>query len=502
MYTVHVTGSAAQAAATLRSTPGVSYAAPDRYVSTFDTDPVPLPKWAGTANRPAQAAGTTSDLPSNFGVQSSMQSYLNANGVDLMGGYHDITDRLHQLPGTGEIITNVSLGDLTDQSMVDGGDAYVARFGPTTVVDKGQRYLDYPSLPKIPTYTVDPSGAVDPLGTVEGVDPYLGEVLLDFSMMAPLPHDQQRPGAVGSGPTDLLGIAPGAQYRLVEPAQPTFANIAEAMLAAAQQTPRPNVITASLGFGTDSIGFPGRYIEDDPLTRSVISTIVNDYGIVVTISANDGTRMYTPAAVGPDGGSTPTNLATHGSTLTSIDDDAMSTTPSVLPDSGAIDVGGTTTDDTVAVPPQAGGALSRTGTFAETRLNGMTSFSSGFGTRVNVSAPSDNVPSLMHSVVLHGVCCGDRPRGRNVRVRAGNRCGRRGSAPGREGDRAPADPAGCPAGAEGDRAHGADPAAGRPRRAGRPADRHHPRGGEALRYGVASRPVDRPVVNGASVGDR
>ncbi len=401
MYTVHITGSSAtRAAATLRRTPGVSFAVPDRYVSSFDTDPVPLPKWAGTASSQAKAAGAAaSGLPSNFGVQTSMQSYLNANGVDLMGGYHDITDRLHQLPGAGEIITNVSLGDLTDQSMADGGDAYVSRFGPTTVVDSGQRYLDYPSLPKIPTYTVDPSGAVDPLGTVEGVDPYLGEVLLDFSMMAPLPHDQQRPGATGSGPTDLLGIAPGAQYRLVEPAQPTFANIAVAMLAAARQTPRPNVITASLGFGTDSIGFPGRYIEDDPVTRSVISTIVNDYGIVVTISANDGTRMYTPAAVGPDGGSTPTNLPTHGSTLTSINDDAMSTTPSVVPDSGAIDVGGTTTDDTVAVPPQADGGLSRTGTFAETRMDGMTSFSSGFGTRVNVSAPSDNVPALMHT------CC-------------------------------------------------------------------------------------------------
>ncbi len=403
LYVLHVSGSSAdRAVATLRATPGVGYAAPDQYVSTSDTDPVALPNWVGAA--PRHAASTTGGLPSNYGLQSSMQSYLNANGVNLMGAYSDITDRLHELPGHGEIITNVSLGDLTDQSMVDAGDPYVSFYGPTTVVDNGQRYLDYPSLPRIPTYTVDPSGAVDPLGSVEGVDPSLGEVLLDFSMMAPLPHDQQRPGEVGNGVSDLLGIAPGAQYRLVEPAQPTFANIAAALLAAAQQTPRPDVITASLGYGTDTTGFPGRYLEDDPLTRSVISTIVDQYGIVVTISSNDGTRMYTPAAIGPDGGSTPTDVPAHGAAPTSIDDDAASTTPSVVPDSGAIDVGGTTTDDTIAVPPQAGGHLSRTGTFAETRLDGMTAFSSGFGSRVNVSAPSDNIPTLTHQCLDLNQC--------------------------------------------------------------------------------------------------
>jgi hypothetical protein len=399
-YLVHV-ADPARAAATLRATPGVSFAEPDEYVSTTDTDPVPLPSWVSKAAAQRREAATASVLPSNYGLQSSLQSYLNAGGVDLAGAYADITGRLHQLPGAGEIITNVSLGDLTDRLM---NDAYVNTFGPTTVVQNGQRYLDYPSLPMIPTYTVDPSGTVDPLGSVEGVDPNLGEVLLDFSMMAPLPHDQQRPDEVGSGATDLLGIAPGAQYRLVEPAQPTFANIAAALLAAAQQTPRPDVITASLGFGTDTVGFPGRYLEDDPLLRSVVSTIVDDYGIVVTISANDGTRLYTSAAVGPDGGSTPTDIPRPGQGATSIADDATSTTPSEVPDSGAIDVGGTTTDDTIAAPPQGDGPLSRTGTFAETRLNGMTAFSSGFGARVNVSAPSDNIPALQHTCLQFGNC--------------------------------------------------------------------------------------------------
>ena len=410
VYVVHVTAmSATQAARLLVATSGVSYAAPDEYVSTMDTDPVTLPGWVksaavsgGNGRRPATT--TVTSLPTNYGLTSSLQSYLNANGVDLMGGYADIQQRLQQLPGSGEIITNVSLGDLTDQSMADGGDSYVAYYGPTTIVTGGQRYLDYPSLPLIPSYTVSPAGAVDPLGTVEHVDPYLGEVLLDFSMMAPLPDGLQRPDAQGSGVTDLLGIAPGASYRLVEPQQPTFANVAVAMLAAAQQTPRPDVITASLGFGTDVAGFPGRYLEDDPLMRSVVAAIVQQDGIAVTIASNDGTRMYTPAPVGPDGGSTPTNVPAHDESPTSVGDDGTSTTPSIVPDSGAIAVGGTTLDDTIAVPPQAGGPLAHSGTFAETRLDGATNFSSGFGTRVDVSAPSDNIAALMHQCLSFGHC--------------------------------------------------------------------------------------------------
>ncbi|MGW9032915.1 hypothetical protein ACWGQ5_55190, partial [Streptomyces sp. NPDC055722] len=65
-------------------------------------------------------------------------------------------------------------------------------------------------------------------------------------------------------------------------------------------------------------------------------------------------------------------------------------------DSGAIAAGGTTTDDTLSVPPQNGGAASANGTWATTRLNGSGIFSSGFGTRVDVSAPSDGIPAFEH----------------------------------------------------------------------------------------------------------
>jgi hypothetical protein len=383
------------AAKTLAATPGVTSARPNRAVASMSTGPKPVTSQAKTlAQKQKPPTGT---LPDNYGLTSSAQSFLNAGGTNAIGAYSELQSRFGQLPGTGEIITNVSIGDLTDQAMADGGDNYVKDYGPTTIVQGGQRYLDLPSMPLIPTYTASPSGRLDPLGSAEHQDPSLGEVMLDFGVMAPLPHDKQRANALGSGLTDLLGIAPGAQYRLVVPQQPTTDQIAVALLAAARQTPRPDVITASLGFGTDTVGFPGRYLEDDPITQAVITTIVRQYHIVVTISSNDGTRLYTPAAVGPDGGSTATDVTRDPGATTDIGDDAYSTAPTQVLDSGAIAVGGTTLDDTLAVSPQSGGPLSRTGTFATTRTDGGGNFSSGFGSRVDVSAPSDGIMVFTHA---------------------------------------------------------------------------------------------------------
>ena len=397
------------AARRLRETAGVAYASPNWTVSSLAAGPHPIPDWVidrarSMSARPASRAaalatpapGPSQNLPVNFGLASSLQSHLNAGGVNAAGAFELLGRRFGQLPGQGVVVTNVSLGDLTDQAMADAGDRYVQFFGPTTVVIGGQRYIDVPSMPLIPAWSASLNGRLDPNGAVEGVDPYLGEVLLDFSVMAPLPHDRQRPGAEGSGPTDLLGIAPGAQYRLVVPQQPTLANIIAALLAAARQKPRPDVITASLGFGVDVTGYPGRYLEDDPLVRSTVRSIVRDQGIVVCIAANDGTRIFVPAAIGPDGGSAPTQLAAPGETPTTVDQVAFSTAPSRIDDSGAIDVGGSTLDDIFSAPPLAGGPLAGTGSFPETRLNGSTDFSSGFGSRVNLAAPSDNIPVLLH----------------------------------------------------------------------------------------------------------
>ncbi|GAA3537890.1 S8 family serine peptidase [Kribbella ginsengisoli] len=384
----------AAVASTLQGTSGVAYAEPDRYVNTMNAGPQSLPSYA-TETPPPPADSSSTEVPTNYAVSNSAQAFLNAGGVNAMGAFSTLQKNFGQQPGTGEIITNVSVGDLTDQSMADAGDAYVKGYGPTTVLKDGRRYLDLPSMPLIPTYVAGADGSLDPAGSTKNQDPVLGEVLLDFSVMAPLPHDQQRAEATGTGYTDLLGIAPGAGYRLVVPQEPTIRQIAGALLAAAHQTPRPSVITASLGFGTDSIGFPGRYLEDDPYVRSVVASIVKNDGIVVSISSNDGTRLYTPAAVGPDGGSTPTDKAANAASATTIDDVALTTTPSQVPDSGAIAAGGTTLDDTLAVPANSGAA--HTGTYAETRISGFGTFSSGFGSRLDLSAPSDNIIAFQHS---------------------------------------------------------------------------------------------------------
>src|SRR2546430_2452208 len=167
---------------------------------------------------------SAASVPSNFALASSAQSLLNAPATDAAAAFDEIDRQFHQLPGQGEIITNVSLGDLDDASVVnnfnDPCGFYATVFGPTTVVIGGQRYLNWPSMPLIPAYTSNRSGELSGSNEVCGVDPFLGEIGLDFSMMAPLPHAQQRPGAVGSGLTDLLGIAPGASYRLIVPAGP------------------------------------------------------------------------------------------------------------------------------------------------------------------------------------------------------------------------------------------------------------------------------------------
>ncbi|RPE38557.1 subtilase family protein [Streptomyces sp. Ag109_O5-1] len=386
-------------ARSLRGTQGIADAEPDRYVNTMNTGARPLPSTAigsfpaaarTDSARTSKATASADAVPANAALTTSAQAFLNSGGVDAIGAFSLLQSRYGQQPGTGETITNVSIGDLTDQSMADAGDSYVQANGPTTVLKDGQRYLDLPSMPLIPTYVAEDSGGLDGAASTEQQDPSLDEVLLDFSVMAPLAHDRQRPEATGSGYTDLLGIAPGADYRLVVPQQPTTDRIAGALLAAAHQSPKPDVITASLGFGTDADGYAGRYLEDDPVIRSVVTSIVHDDGIVVSISSNDGTRLYTPASIGPDGGSTPTDLAPDSRSATTIADDAESTTPSRVPDSGAIAAGGSTLDDTLAAGARGDA------TTAETRLSGFGTFSSGFGSRVDLSAPSDNILAFTH----------------------------------------------------------------------------------------------------------
>jgi hypothetical protein len=417
-YRLHVSGASVRdAVSRLARLPSVAYASADWHVTTMKSGAIPL-----SPDAPARARAVDQTLrsgihaplspgglrpaavPANYAVSASAQSLLNAPSVDAVAAFDEIGSKFHQLPGQGEIITDLSLGDVDDASEASNASdpcaGYVSAYGPTTVLLGGQRYIDWPSMPLIPTYTADSLGNLSGTGSVCGVDPYLGEVGLDFSVMAPLPNGLQRAGETGTGLTDLLGIAPGASYRLVVPASssPSNSDIYAGLLGAALQSPRPSAITISLGFGEDAYGFPSRYFEDDPLAESLIAAVVQSYNVIVAVSANDGVRTYTTVAIGPDGGSAPTGVAAPGNPITNIDDVAFSTTPSEDYDSGSIDAGGTTLDDVFAHPPQyTAGPLQAQHAYAETRWTGFTNFSSGDGPRVNVSAPSDNILSFEHA---------------------------------------------------------------------------------------------------------
>jgi hypothetical protein len=431
-YRLHITGASVHSAVqTLLKLRSVAYASPDWHVATMQSPEIEIPQATIQAARQAlplaRTSQTSMNLPTNYAVSASAQSMLNAPSDNAMVAFDEIDKTYHQLPGQGETITNVSLGDLDDAGAAsnakDPCGVYARVYGPTTEVIGGQRYLNLPSMPLIPTYTSDANGHLDGTGEVCGVDPFITEIGLDFSMMAPLPHNLQRGGEQGSGLSDLLGIAPGANYRLVVPgtAAASISDVDAALLGAAMQTPQPNVITASIGFGYDLQGFPSRYLEDDPLTESLIAAIVHRYNIVVCVSAGDGTRTTTTVAIGPSGGSVPTNLIAQGGQPTDLNDVGFSTVASQDFDSGSIDVGGTTLDDIFAAPPQDPhfASLHNQHAFAETRWTGFTNFSSGFGTRVNVSAPSDNVLSLTHvfggasdavAVVLEGGTSASAPQ--------------------------------------------------------------------------------------------
>lgn len=407
-----------QALADLRKVQSIAYAGPDWAVSPMHTQPVPMPdaqkqqlrsmnfsKLRQAAEVRTQSAVTDSAIPQNFSVVSSLQSMLNSSGIDALAAYDEIETKFHQLPGAGEIITNVSVGDIT--AVGDTGelcDLELKGLGPMTDVINGQRYLNLPGMPLIPAYAADAHGQIDPHYTeCDAAD--TGEYDLDFSMMAGLPDEAQRAGERGTPVNgDILGVAPGASYRLVVPAtggsydtSDTFeSGIAGALAGAAYQTPKPDVITMSLGFGYDSWGFPGRYLEDDPVLESLIAGIVHAQNIVVCISANDGIRSQTPVSIGISGGSAPTNVTTDPSATTQLSNMVFSTIPSFDLDSGAIDVGGTTLNDVFSRPPQdpSNAAFANVLAYPETRYNGGTYLSSGFGSRVNISAPADNVLAL------------------------------------------------------------------------------------------------------------
>jgi hypothetical protein len=364
--------------------------------------PVAAPAQYGPAQSgPAQPAAVPA-LPPNYGYASDAQSYHDAASNNITGAMVELAQRFHQQPGQGETITNLSLGTVDDSS---------------TVVEHGQRYLEQQGFPRIPVYLSHQvcrpgvEGGQTCAVTLDGnavnttaKEGDLGEVMLDFSVLAPPPRGDvrvphpQRPGQLG----ELLGAAYGANYRLVNPLTNSTPDFFASWLGAAfLQTPAPSVITASIGNGLHDGGFPDDFFESQRMIHDIVTTLVNGKGIFVAIASGDG-QSAKDAAGPPNGLSGPYDLAPAGVTPPDLDgsvDDPNYTylwtnERRYIIDSGALSAGGVTLNDIFNNSPTNARIASRTRheqATTETRWTGQQNFHSGNGPRVNVAAPADDI---------------------------------------------------------------------------------------------------------------
>lgn len=397
------------AAASLAASPLVDAAMPDYKYATPRHEPV-----AGVGLAPLaapvrpQAEPTVghrppgASLPANYGYAADAQSYHDAANNNITGAISEIEERFHQQPAQGETITNISLGTVDDTS---------------TVLEHGQRYLEQRGFPRIPAYLSHQSCPASVDGTqncavtlagdaanTAAKEGDLGEVLLDFSVLAPPPRgdarvpNPQRHDQLG----EILGAAYGANFRLVNPLTNSTPDFFAGWLGAAfLQRPRPSVISVSVGNGLHDGGFPDDFFEAQRMVHDIVTTLVNGEDIFVSISSGDG-QSAEAAAGPPDGLSGPYKPAPRGLVPPDLDgsvDDPNYTylwtsDPRYVADSGALSAGGVTLDDifnnapaNTAIPSR----LRHNPTTTETRWTGQQNFHSGNGPRVNVAAPADDV---------------------------------------------------------------------------------------------------------------
>jgi hypothetical protein len=370
--------------------PNLKYKVPAREKAT-----TPAHVQAAVAAAPASTSGS---LPPNYSYATDGQSYNDAASNDTTGASVALAKKFKQQPAQGETVTNISLGTIDNTS---------------TVLEHGQRFLEQTGFPKIPTFissqdcTAGPCKAVlDPVGTNSNDGQGdLTEVLLDFSTMAPPPRgdarvpNPQKPGQLG----EILGAAYGANYRLINPlvnGTPDF--VAAFMGAGFLQTPKPSVITASIGNGLPPGAFPDDQFEAETAIRDIVSTLVFGQDIFVTISAGDG-QDDTGTAGPPNGASGPYNVAPAAFVAPDLDSFnpadpnftyLWTSEARLLPDTGSNSAGGTTLNDVFNNVPDntAFSALqAHTQTTTETRWTGQQNFHSGVGTRDSVAAPADDV---------------------------------------------------------------------------------------------------------------
>lgn len=346
---------------------------------------------------------TTGGLPGNYSFRTDAQSYNDAASNNVTGAATMIARRFGKQPAQGEFVTNISLGTIDDTS---------------TVIENGQRYLEQAGYPKIPVWlasqdcTTLPDGSqscsavLDPTATnsADGQGDLL-EVMLDFSAMSPPPlGDPRVVNAPPAGLGELLGSAYGASFRLINPLENNSENFVAAFLGAAfLQSPAPTAITASIGSGFSVGGFSDYFFEQEAIIHDIVSTIVNGADTFVSISAGDG-QNAPEVAMNPNGLTGLTQVTKDPSKITDIDDPAawgnpdysygLTVEPQYVIDSGANDAGGDTLNDVYNNAPwntKINPLVSHSQHTTETRWTGQQNFHSGNGSRVNVSAPADDV---------------------------------------------------------------------------------------------------------------
>ncbi len=381
--------------------PDIKYHVPTHTEKAASHTTSTTPKTVKRTTKKAVSTASAAALPLNYSYVTDGQSYFDAASNNVTGAFVELATKYHRTPGQGAYITNISLGTIDNSS---------------TVVEQGQRYLEQRGFPKIPAYlsrqvcttaggsescSVNLDGNATNTSDGQGD---LGEVLLDFSVMAPPPRGDSRvPNPQPANQLgEILGGAYGASYRLINPQVNGTPDFLAAWLGAGfLQTPKPSVITASIGDGLGG-DFPDEYFEAETLIRDIVTTLVHGQDIFVTISAGDG-QNNTDAAGQADGSSG--DYTTRNSGPISPDLNATDVTdpnfsylwtsdPRYIPDSGSNDAGGTTLNDIFNSSPNNSlipAQLRHSQTTTETRWTGQQNFHSGVGDRVNLAAPADDV---------------------------------------------------------------------------------------------------------------
>ena len=224
-----------------------------------------------------------------------------------------------QQPGQGEVVTNISLGNVDNNS---------------TVLQNGQRYIVQAGYPKIPVWLSDrtctptaraprpaPSRSIRTGTTGDDQGDFL-EVNLDFSVMAPPPLGDPRivnPAPAGNG--QLLGEAYGAQLPPDQPEGQQHRQLRRrvprrrvpADAEGQRRSPRRSATASAIG------GFSDYFFEDEAIIHDVVTTLVDGRDIFVSISAGDG-QTDTQVAMNPNGLTEPTKVTTDPTMPVDIDD--------------------------------------------------------------------------------------------------------------------------------------------------------------------------------------